>query len=298
MGPGGPLGSSSTAGGWPKRASRRRNRLADVTVSVALPWLVFFLVTSLFLFAYHEMKIVVMALIGLCFCLSLLFLGLGAWGRHPTFLVIGFMCMTSVSVASAVGVWLDGEYLQRYWQLETGSEYKDVNPASDPKSTTGAGVITFLSDAFVDDSRTVGFVADGGIFCVAPVVMPPFYSNKVSFWAVGSDCCQQRSNFDCGAAREPGALQKSALAEPPQSRYSEAIAEAVSVYGLDHQDGVQLVSFVNNPRAVITEMWDQSLIIALAAMIVDLVMCILAGIVIAKVLLPAPRDSERTPLKR
>jgi len=291
MGPGGAVGSQ---GQWPKRASKRRNRIADLTVSVALPWLVFFLVTSLFVFAYHEMKLVVWILTGLCLCLAMLFLILGVHGRHATFLAIGFTCLTSVIVATVLGVWLNGQYLERYYQLESGQEYQDVDPTSDPTTTKDAAIINFAAEAFVDDSRTLGFVADGAIFCAAPVVTPPYYTTEVSYWAVGSDCCQQRSGFDCGTARDLGST--SALIEPWQSRYADAVAEASSVYGLPSMKGAQLVSFVYKPQTVVNNLWEETLTIALIASLMDFLICLFAGVVIARIS-PA-QTSERTPLRK
>lgn len=291
------LATASAAGHWLKRAAKRRNRAADVTVSVALPWLVFFLVTCLFLFVYQELRVAVWVLVGLCVCLALLFLLLGACGRHPALAIIGLMCLSSASSAATVGVWLHGRYLERYWQLERGSAYRDVDPAADPRKTADAGVITFAAGAFVDDGRTLGYVADGGIFCVAPVAAPPYYSGTVSYWAVGLDCCQPRSGFDCGSSRELGAV--SALPEPASEQYGEAIAAAAAVYGLRSAAGAQLVSFVDDPQQAIVNTWDETVAIALVAMLVDLVACGLAGAAIAKLLSPPQKgSSEKTPLRK
>lgn len=300
MGPGGAIGSVGASGQWPQwpkpRGAKRRNRLADVTVSVALPWLVFFLILSLFLFAYHDMRLVVWVLVGLCVCLAGLFMTLGFCGRHSAFVAIGLMCLLSVSLATAVGSWLHSQYLVRYWELEKGSVYKDVDPSADPDLTTDAGIITFGANAFVDDSRTLGFLADGGIFCVAPVAVPPYYSDKVNYWAVGTGCCQTRSAFDCGPSRELGTL--SGMPELTEPRYSQAVAEAVAVYGLTNSPGAQLLSFAENPQQVITEMWDETLTLALLAMLADLVICCLAGVGMARLLQPQSRDSEKTPLRK
>jgi len=300
MGLGGATGSVGASGQWPQwskpRGAKRRNRLADVTVSVALPWLVFFLILSLFLFAYHDMRLLVWVLVGLCVCLAGLFMTLGFYGRHPVFVAIGLMCLLSVSLATAVGSWLHSHYLVRYWELEKGSVYKDVDPLTEPELTTDAGIITFVANAFVDDSRTLGFVADGGIFCVAPVAVPPYYSDKVNYWAVGTNCCQSRSGFDCGSSRELGTL--SGVPELAGPRYSEAVAEAAAVYGLTSSQGAQLLSFADNPQQVITEMWDDTLTVALLAILADLVICCLAGVGMARLLQPQSRDSEKTRLRK
>eukprot|EP00446_Apocalathium_sp_SHHI-4_P030472 CAMPEP_0177232656 /NCGR_PEP_ID=MMETSP0367-20130122/43440_1 /TAXON_ID=447022 ORGANISM="Scrippsiella hangoei-like, Strain SHHI-4" /NCGR_SAMPLE_ID=MMETSP0367 /ASSEMBLY_ACC=CAM_ASM_000362 /LENGTH=334 /DNA_ID=CAMNT_0018683319 /DNA_START=16 /DNA_END=1020 /DNA_ORIENTATION=+ len=273
-------------GGQPKR---RPARLADVATAVVLPWLVFFLVLSLFLFAYHEMEMVVWILITLCGGLSMLFLCLGACARHGSFLAVGFLCATSVGMASACGLWLNSTYLERYWELDAGQEFKHVAPTSSAKETAGASVIHFTEGTFVDDRRTLGFVAGGIVLCLAPVVAPDAPAALVEYWAVGEDCCEMRCNFDCGTARDLGAT--TAVTERRGPLYNKAIAQAMSVYGLNSTDDAQLVSFVNNPKAVIADIWDESLTIALIAMIMDLCMCVVAGLVVARVLSRAgPRD--------
>lgn len=34
----------------------------------------------------------------------------------------------------------------------------------------------------------------------AAASQPPGYSNKVQYWAVGTNCCSGRGDFSCGAA--------------------------------------------------------------------------------------------------
>lgn len=273
------------------RPKRRRTHFTDIVVSIVLPWLVFFLVISLFLFAYHDMQGIVWIFITLCFGLALLFLILGSAARHGTFLAIGFLCLTSVIVGTVVGLWLYNEFLKRYWQLDSGMEYKNVDPMADAKKTSDAGVIHFEDNVFVDDKRTIGFVTNGGIFCVAPVVAPPNYMSSVQYWAVGEDCCEKRSNFDCGTSRDANAT--TAITEQRNKPYSQAIAEAESVYGLNSTEGAQVVSFVADPKEAIGDIWDETLTIALVAMIMDLCICAVAGLVLAKILIPAQQPLLR-----
>jgi len=257
-------------------------RFTDLAISVVLPWLVFFLVTSLFLFAYHEMEMIVWILVALCGGLALLFLVLGACARHGSFLAIGFLCLTSVVVGVVVGLWLHTEYLERYWQLDSGQEYREVQPTADAKLTRDAAVIHFAPKTFVDDRRTIGFVAGGGILCLAPVATSFNYNSVIQYWAVGEDCCEMRCNFDCGTARELGPL--TGVTEPRGDLYDRAIAQAMSVYGMNTTADAQLVSLVRDPKAVISDIWDETLTIALIAMIMDLCMCIVAGLMIARIL--------------
>jgi len=276
----------------PLKLKRQRSRFTDVIVAIILPWLVFFLVVSLFLFAYHQMKVVVWSLIGACLALSLLFFVLGFRSPNATFLAIGYLCVTSLIVGTVVGLSLDREYLQHYWELDNGTEYKDVDPTADAGSTKDASVIQFVPGTFVDDRRTVGFISEGRIFCTAPVSLPQRANAAVAYWAIGEGCCQMRSNFDCGTARDLDAY--TAVAEKRNEVYSKAIEEAVSVYGINATlANVGLVAFVSDPQAYIGEIWDEALTVALIAMIMDLVMCAIAGFVLGKIL--TPPDVEQQP---
>jgi len=275
-----------SAGPKPKA---RRTRATDIIVSIVLPWLIFFLVISLFLFAYHDMRVLVWMLIILCFGLALLFLILGRAARHGTFLAIGFLCMVSVLAGVTVGLWIKNEYLHRYWQLDDGQVYENISPISNSAATADASIIHFRNGTFVDDMRTVGFVAQGSIYCVAPFGIPGPYTSRVEYWAVGINCCEKRMNFECGTAREPGNL--SAVVEVPSRQFKAAIQQAQSIYGVTSADSMQLLNVMGNPNDFVDEMWDEAMSIALIAMILDLLICALAGMVIAKVLIPIPSNA-------
>jgi len=272
----------------PGQKSRRSpSGFPDLAIATILPFLVFFLCVSLFVFAYHDMERIVWILIGLCASLALLFLGLGACARHVAFLAIGFLCFAAVALGTGVGLWLHREYLVRYWELQAGRLYQGVLPTADPKDTRDASVIQFAPSTFVDDKRTLGYVTGGGLLCVAPVVSPGIFSSEVKYWAVGDDCCEKRTNFDCGTSREPGAV--SAVTVRRSDLYTRAINQAMSIYGLTSTADAQLVSFVSDTKGAIGDIWDEALTIALIAMIADLCMCAVAGLVLSRVLsTPSP----------
>eukprot|EP00415_Alexandrium_ostenfeldii_P003548 UN3548 len=155
----------------------------------------FFLVVSLFLFAYYDMKVLTWCIMSACLVLGRFFLMLGCMSHTGAFLAVGCLCLTSLVVGAGVGFWLDKECLQRYWELDNGMEYKDVNP-TDSRTPVDMGVLHFIAGTFVDNRRTIGYVVDGGIFCVAPVALQAHFNTTVTYWAVGEVCCQMRSGFD------------------------------------------------------------------------------------------------------
>lgn len=268
-------------GGRPRKRPMR-SRVTDVAVSIALPWLMFFLLLCLFLFMYHNVKELIWVVIGLCGTLALLFTVIGTMSRHMIFLALGFLCLAAIIVGTTIGLFLDSVYLIRYWHLENGVRYKDIDPTSPAGATSDAGIVTFVNLSFVDDQRTLGFVWDDQINCVAPVVLPTQYTPRVEYWAAGVDCCQKRTNFDCGSARESGPLR--AVVAEHNALYAKAVTMASSVYRTESAAEAQFVEFVDDPEEHILDIWDEAVMVALMATLMHLVASIVAGLLLARAL--------------
>lgn len=275
----------------PARPRPRRSRLSEIAIAVALPWLLFFLVECLFLFAYGDMRVLVWVLVSLCALLSLLFVFLGVAARHAMFLVLGFLCLAAVVVSCSVGLFIDGRFLCRFRELERGSEYTGVSPLRSARATHDAGVLHFVNGTFVDDRRTLGYVSSGRIFCVAPVGLEGEYARTVEYWAVGVDCCEKRTNFDCGSARD---LQAVTAVVEPQSSASEAharaIAQAESVYNLTSSEHAQMTHFTSRPSEVSDGFWDQAMNTAMLAGMSHLVFSAVAGVAILRLSPPVAKS--------
>jgi hypothetical protein len=264
-----------------QNAPPRKNPLKDVVVIIVLPWLVFALLLLMFLFCYHDLAVLVWALVVVCFALSLVFLGLGFGVKHRTFIAIGLLCFASSVTGTIVGKWLNDNYLERYYTLEQSDVAANLDPTVNPGAKELA-IFKFQNMSFVDDMRTVGFMADRQIFCVAPVSKPMAYNASVEFWATGEDCCEPRRNFDCGTAREQATI---AIVATPNKYYDKAISQAKALYSIpEGPSKPRLVYFVKGTEHVKGFLWEQSLTICLFASILDLLMCAAAGAVMTKVL--------------
>jgi len=269
----------------------KRNRFSEIVIAIALPWLLFFLVECLFLFAYGDMRVLVWILITLCTLLSLLFVFLGVAARHTMFLILGFLCLNAVVVSSSVGLFIDGRFMRRLRELEAGAEYTAVSPLQSARATHDAGVLHFVNESFVDDRRTLGYVSSGSIFCVAPVGEQGRYSRTVEYWAVGTDCCEKRTNFDCGSARDFEAA--TAVVEPRSSAsrefYERSIKQAESVYNLTSSEHAQLMHFTRSPPAYSACFWDEAVHTATLAGLMHLAFSIVAGLAILRLSPPVKR---------
>merc|ERR1712137_980086 len=138
------------------------------------------------------------------------------------------------------------------------------------------GVYNFLNGSFVDDKRTLGLVSDGDIYCIAPVALEGVYSDAISFWASGIDCCELRSGFQCGQSRAYRAI--TAVSQCNREEYFNAIDQAISVYGLSPVDHVQIVKFVDEADEVVDDVWTDALYTCLMAEVVYLMACLVTGV--------------------
>lgn len=270
----------------PERKQRRRNSF-DIAVAVALPWLVFLLILCLFLFIYQDVPWLVWTLIALNILISLVFMVLGAFGQKGMFFAIGVLIFSSILIATGIGIWLDDAYLRQYNDLSSREELKDVNPSVVPTSKErAAGIVTFQNTTFVDDRRTLGYVSEGKIFCAAPVALAGKLIADPSYWAVGEQCCEKRSNFDCGTARDPNATQSVVVAssDPSIKKYQAAVRQALSIYGtnISAADDAMIVEFVSNAKGSVSDLWDSALNVAAIALTAEFMLCVLAGIILSR----------------
>merc|ERR1719375_1962562 len=83
-----------------------------------------------------------------------------------------------------------------------GRTYKDVDAASPAAAYLDAGRIQF-GNASIDYDSGVGFKEYTSTFCVAPI-MGKANQQKISFWAVGRDCCDEHGGFKCDDSEQQG----------------------------------------------------------------------------------------------
>eukprot|EP00403_Amphidinium_massartii_P014289 CAMPEP_0178423230 /NCGR_PEP_ID=MMETSP0689_2-20121128/27581_1 /TAXON_ID=160604 /ORGANISM="Amphidinium massartii, Strain CS-259" /LENGTH=319 /DNA_ID=CAMNT_0020044817 /DNA_START=128 /DNA_END=1087 /DNA_ORIENTATION=+ len=272
-----------------KKAKREtRNKSADMALAVTLPWIIFFISLCLFIFAYDDIQILVWIALVFFSLIAVLVMALGVLSGQPLYLGVGLLCVSAIVLASALGVYLDEEYLNRYGQLDGGTRYTNVNPTQNVSATADASVLSFMNFTFVDDRRTIGWVEDQEIACIAPVVVPPVYRQDMGYWATGINCCDMRSNFDCGAARDRGTLK--AVVAVEDERYRKALKEAKAVYGIStNASDAMLLSFVEDPDGMIGGLWDQAIMVGLLASLIYLLVSVMAGLMLSRVLAGRPR---------
>merc|ERR1719291_700449 len=85
-----------------------------------------------------------------------------------------------------------------------------VTTATTPADARADAAWIKFSDApqisSVDTTRSAGFKVGGTMYCVAPILSAQAFSGgdastiRVSYWAVGIDCCNHAGVFSCDAS--------------------------------------------------------------------------------------------------
>lgn len=275
-----------------KLLTRRLGTLgpAHVLAPVLLPWLIFFCTTSLYLYSYEDLPVLVSVLVAICGALSLALTYAGASVQLGKLLAMGVWSCSSLGLAVALGLSLHRDALGPYRQIRDGHEVVGLDPGvlRPAAATDAATVLRFAPGTFVDDRRTIGFVAEGEIFCVAPVAKHGVPMSLIAYWAVGAQCCELRRNFDCGFARAPEAAAALAHASWEDTYFRRAVELAASVYNTSSPSGVRFVRFVQDPANALDQMWAEARNIAVTAFVLHLLWTGLVALVTNQLLSRPP----------
>lgn len=215
----------------------KRRVLLVIALATAGPWLITVTLLVLFTYAYQFFPHVVLAYAATChtvpFSLSVLF----AVNRRRPLMALAMMMLVAAVLGSAGGIIAKDSYMHQYWEMRDAPSVGGLDPLAGEhnSSLATAGQLTFVDGTFVDDRRTLGYVSNGEIYCVAPVVRPPSYASDVRFWAAGVGCCEMRSNFVCDSgAPQTGAFVTFRVRQST-TKFLAAAREAQSVFNLLHR---------------------------------------------------------------
>eukprot|EP00746_Dinoflagellata_sp_MGD_P011027 gnl/MRDRNA2_/MRDRNA2_122996_c0_seq1.p1 gnl/MRDRNA2_/MRDRNA2_122996_c0~~gnl/MRDRNA2_/MRDRNA2_122996_c0_seq1.p1 ORF type:complete len:405 (+),score=57.52 gnl/MRDRNA2_/MRDRNA2_122996_c0_seq1:48-1217(+) len=124
-------------------------------------------------------------------------------GRHPSARWHFLLAVISVVLATFIGTWNYQEHWGLFLLAASGRTYKDVSATSPAVAHLDAGQVWFDEDAVLDDSSAIGYKEFRYTYCVAPVIGAS-NQDKVQYWAVGLDCCDERGGFRCDDATDIG----------------------------------------------------------------------------------------------
>eukprot|EP00747_Dinoflagellata_sp_TGD_P161954 gnl/TRDRNA2_/TRDRNA2_179019_c0_seq1.p1 gnl/TRDRNA2_/TRDRNA2_179019_c0~~gnl/TRDRNA2_/TRDRNA2_179019_c0_seq1.p1 ORF type:complete len:299 (-),score=48.89 gnl/TRDRNA2_/TRDRNA2_179019_c0_seq1:75-971(-) len=275
--------------GAQKKLRGRGGRVQDLLVIIVLPWLVFVLITCLFVFSYEEFRALVWALVTTCVLLSILFIAVGTIGKKSVQLAMGFLCFAAVAVAVATGMFIEGQYTKEYWRLDGGSEYDNLSPTEYGPAHKDATIINFAKGSFVDAQRARSYMHKGDVYCVAPI-SGPSYSRSPAFWATGENCCGHSTEFNgneftCGDVEDQSARGGIVINEN-ERYYRTAIRMAGATYdlSLNSTEDTILVAWTKDPDTVMNDLWSNAVLLVAVAALLHLVASGLATCFLSRVL--------------
>lgn len=218
-----------------------------------------------------------------------------AWERsYPSVFFLTPIAIGSALLPFYIGVKIYVKIQAPYFLAVSGREYTSVPPMAITAEYWDAGILWFSDDAALDTERSFGYKGSDVTYCVAPVVSRDFEVHplsggpKVTFWAVGKDCCGSRRGFECDGAGETEVrsaftvrdishnfLTKLLVPRSSRPEYLKAVEAAKAMHNLRSEDdeNIILVRWAADPLDTL-EVWTNRAKIACG------VSCILYGVFI------------------
>lgn len=230
----------------------------------------------------------------LSFALIVLYTALGtsensAWERkYPSMTLLVPIFVGSALLPFFIGLKINVKIYAPYYLAKSGREYKNVPATARTAEYADAGIIFFQDDATLDTSRAFGYRGEDFTYCVAPVISrqasvhPLSAGPKITFWAVGEDCCGKRREFECDGAGEMEVASGFTVRDVPHSlitrylvpnthrpEYLKAVQGAKAIHNLrsEDEDKVILVRWASDPKDTL-EVWNNRAVVAVIVAIV------------------------------
>eukprot|EP00438_Fugacium_kawagutii_P019469 Skav230472 [mRNA] locus=scaffold186:648781:649608:- [translate_table: standard] len=250
----------------------------DMVSAILIPWIAFALSLLIFICLYHDHAVIVWMLQIIFTLLALCVVFTGHRIRDAMIISLGFLCLASIALGAAAGTWLEAEYLQRFWQLYKASSYQMILPSSDPSRIPMDSFLRFSDGTILEEQHSLGYLAKGSTYCVAPIRLGGSTDELVRYWAVGKNCCERRGKFNCGPQPEHAAV----IAEHLDQTFFRAVLQASSVYQLRRTEAEpQLVTLIQHPSQLLAETWYESTRVAVRTGLMHLAVCVIAVLTMA-----------------
>lgn len=120
--------------------------------------------------------------------------------RYRLCFPLAIALLPAVIIGSFLGLYVYDRYTIFPMFYTNSRLYTNVLPSQPSAAVSDAGKIVFSSESYVYSNQSVGFISEtGSTYCAAPVLdtSPTLH---VQFWAVGIDCCGEKSEFYCDSA--------------------------------------------------------------------------------------------------
>jgi len=266
-------------------AQRSTGVLTGAFSLVALPWLVFIVITMMYAFVYHHYPEVVMLVVVGFTALSIMFVTLSSRIEGRWYLFLGVLCFMATVMGTLYGLYNYHENFLQYEAYSANREYTNVLPSEPAAAHADAGKIEFSKTARIDTTKAVGY-KQGEVYCVVPI-MDDMQTSRVEYWAAGMNCCKQRADFQCDDAGDSEAHSGVVILDTnsffPSNRdvYEKAVKEAEAAFDIVSSPSPLFVRWKKDPQKVQDEYQKNGLGYLLVGCGVYLVLSLILGAICA-----------------
>lgn len=253
---------------------------------ILFPWLTF--VTTLCLFAlvfFHTTFVPWMFLVlGILFGLFLMSRKQERdyyWPKQ-----LGFLVIIAAVFGANIGIEDYNDNISVYYGFFFRHVYTNVLASEPAIVHDDAGALLFHQSAVVDTGRSRGYMANGQVFCVAPVLDGSMMA-RVQYWAAGKNCCGERGNFNCDASRDVTAKQGVVIHESDavsrmftntdREYFQKAVKLALADYDLASTSKPMFVRWVKDVDVVRDGAWSSGAGVVVVAVSIYLLWSIFIG---------------------
>lgn len=232
---------------------------------VFTPWLFFAVTATLYTFSYYQSGALVYMFVACFMLVSLIFVAANSHKkleRTQFWLFLGILTGISTLAGLAAGWYNYQANMVRYWAYDEGRVYTNVLPGTPGASFGDAAALIFSSDSTVDVTKSVGYQGSS-LYCVAPILNTQ-PTSSVSFWAVGTNCCDKRGGFTCGDAGKKGVhggavyLEAGSFLPSLIPEYTAAAKEAAAFDNLPLGKNLVFVEWMADPLAAQNSAWSSA----------------------------------------
>lgn len=207
---------------------------------------------------------------------------------------VGLLCMAALATGWTVGLLADYSYMDEYWRLAHGASHSNVAASGlGAAAYSDSSKVEFETGTFIDTERTLGYMEEGDVYCVAPVTGQSF-SDTPLYYAVGVNCCDQRSNFQCSQAQPSAGKKLSAivLGKGEDEPFQMAIRMSSSVYNMKLGKQRIALKFFSDVDAYQGDLWHGAFISLICASVLHGFICVLTAFLLRNLLKDAPPRSS------
>jgi len=209
---------------------------------------------------------------------------------------MGPLCSQGSLAGTVLGFFIYFQHLAYYFAYQDLRVYSNVAGSQRNGAYRDASMLLFTEDTRVDPLRTVGFSSrwTGETYCVAPIVDPSMGSDAtIQYYAVGMNCCQPRSEYECDGAQDPTVRSGLVILEPEDvarpwmqwavkssilTRYERAIKLQAATYYTPSAQKPKLMRWTRDPEALKDAYYSDGLKLAYSIGSVYFFVCLALGV--------------------